>query len=113
VEGVGRGHLDPPDLRGATLLYRHRVLYALALEVAEDLEVRHRQRAGLLRHGDGVLEVVEVAVGYEHRVELADLLQLFGGLGIVGQEWIYQYLLATSGDEPEGRVPEVGDPRTT
>src|SRR3712207_2809049 len=110
VEGVRRSYLDPPDLGCAAYLDRRYVLDALALEVGNDLEVGDRRRAGLSRDRNGVGKVVEVPVGYEHRVELVDLPQVFGDLGIVGQEWIYQYLLAPRGDEPERRVPEVGDP---
>jgi hypothetical protein len=63
MKGVGRGHLDAPDLDGAALLDRHRVLHALPLQIGEDLEVGHRRGAGLSLHREHIGEVVEVAVG--------------------------------------------------
>src|SRR5215210_4069713 len=110
VEGVNHGDPDPADLGGAALLHWHPVLDALSLHVGEDLEIRHHQRPGLLRDRYGVGEVIEVAVSDKHGIELPDLLQILWGLGIVGQERVYEDLLVPGGYEPEGCMSEVGDP---
>src|SRR3712207_2227967 len=52
VEGVGRRDLYAADLGRPALLDGLTVLYALPLQVGEDLEVRDHVCAGLLRYGD-------------------------------------------------------------
>jgi hypothetical protein len=77
------GHLNAANLDGTAFLDRLPVLYPLALQIREDLEVGHHYRAGLLRDRNSVGEVVEVAVGDEHRIELADLFHVLRCLGVV------------------------------
>src|SRR5215208_5699657 len=110
VECVGCGDLNPAKLGGAPLLDRLCVLDALALQVGHDLEVRQDRRPGLLGYGYRIIEVIEVAVGDEHSIELTDLLHVLRGSRVVGQERVYDDLLVPRGYEPEGRVPHVGDP---
>jgi hypothetical protein len=50
--------------------------------------------------------VVEVAVRDEDRIEILHLLQVVGGLGVVGQPGIYDDVLARAGSDPEGRVAQ-------
>ena len=111
VEGMGRSDLDSTNLLGGRALHNwHPVLDPLALEIGEDLEVRHYGRSGLLREGYDVVEVIEVPVGDEDRVELPDLLEVLRGLGIISQPGVYDDLLASWSCKPEGRMPKVGDP---
>src|SRR5215211_657556 len=110
MERVRRGHLDAPDLDRAALLDRDCILHALALQVGEDLEVGDRRSTRLSQERQHVREVVEVAVGDEHGVQLAHPLQVVRRLGVVCEKGVYDDLLAPGGSEPEGRVTEVGDP---
>src|SRR5918998_4569980 len=110
VEGVSCGNLDRTDLNRTALLDRLPVLYALVLHVREDLEVSYRRRSGLLGQRDSVGEMVEVAVGDEHGVQLPNLLEFLRRHRVVGQEGVYEDLLVSGRYYPEGRVPEVGDP---
>src|SRR3954452_23395370 len=107
---MGGGHLDAADLGAAALHDRFRVLDPLALQISHYLEIGNRPRTGLSRQRLHVVEVVEVAVGYEHGVELADPLQLFRGVRVVRQERVNYDLLVARRSEPERRVAEVSDP---
>src|SRR5215211_2934917 len=98
---MGRGHLDAADLGATALHYRLCVLHSLSLQVTHDLEVGDRPRARLPGERLHVVEVVEVAVGNEHGIQLTHALQVFGGMRVIGQEGVYDDLLATSCDEPE------------
>src|SRR5215217_7487064 len=110
VEGVGRRHLDAAYLGRAALLDRHGVLDPLPLQVGEDLEIRDRRGPRLPHQRLDIREMVEVAVGYQDGVELADVLQVVRGLGVLRKERIYDDLPASRRYKPERRVPEVGDP---
>ena len=107
---MGSGNLDPANLGGAALHDRCGVLDALVLQVRHDLEVGDGPRAGLPRQWLHVIEVVEVAVGNQDGVEFTDLLQFLGGMRVVRQERVYDYLLVARRHESKRRVTEVGDP---
>src|SRR5215218_3309858 len=110
VEGVGRRDLDPSDLNRAAFLDRYRVLDAHALEVGEDLEVRNGPGAGLSHERLYIREVIEVPVGDQDGIERTHALELVRGLGVLGKNRVYDDLRVTRSREPEGRVPQVGDP---
>src|SRR4028119_1823710 len=68
------------------------VLAALPLQIREDLEIGHHVRARLLRYGDGVPHVVEVAVGQQDGFDVAGLPQVLRRRGVLAPVWAYEDL---------------------
>ena len=110
VEGMGRGYLDAPDL------YACRPSGSASRSLRPVSAGRRRSRswrppgAGLPQERHHVREVVEVAVGDEHGVQLADPLQLVRSLGLSVRKGSMMICSPPAVTNLECRVSEVGDP---
>jgi hypothetical protein len=82
---------------------------ALALQPGDDLGIADHEGAGALGDGNGIPEVIAVAVRDENVIGL-DLLRLAAGQRVVGEIGIDQQRLAAAHDL-KGGMPQPGDRR--
>jgi hypothetical protein len=98
---VGYRQLDMSERKQVPASYVERMrLAALRAEITCDLEVAHHQRTGFSRDGEGVSDVVTMAMSDEHRVHPVEVLGLHDGKLIAGEKWIDDQAVRPAFDFP-------------
>ncbi len=110
VVGVHHGDREALHLLGAALVHLRQVLDAFRGQPVGGLRDADHL-AGLVLAGQGhrVADVVEVAVGDEHDVDLLEALQIVGAGGVALHPGVDEHGLALGGVDLEGGVPQPGE----
>src|SRR5579871_4483887 len=112
--GVNHSYADAIDVLRAADVHAGAVFHALAAQpAAEFRDADDGGGFGLFADSDGISDVVEVAVCYEHQIHVVDLFLIFGARRIALHPGIDQDLFAARCREFERGMAEPGKLVTT
>src|SRR6266566_4479294 len=106
---MGHRDLNALDFDRTAFVYAHCILNALCFEPSSQLHDSNDRRFSGLRDIDSVSDMIKVAVGGKHEVELVDLLEVIWAGRVAPCPGVDHNSFAARRGEFESSMPEPGD----